>query len=66
MVLRQNNHQHYQLFPVDKTWLINIYPGNQRLYHDVKKRGPFLELRGQVWALIDVVKEDIKAQNNME
>ena len=45
---------HYQLWPDDKRWILNIYPSNRRLYHDPRKRGPFLRVSDD-WTLLDVV-----------
>lgn len=51
---------HYQLST--GTWLLNIHPGNKRLYWDRQwKRGPFLAVEGE-WTLVDVVKAAITAQ----
>lgn len=52
---------HYQLSPDDRSWLLNIYPSNRRLYHDPKKPGPFLRVPPD-WTLLDVVKAALKAE----
>jgi len=45
---------HYQLSPRDRSWVLNIYPSNRRLYHDKSRPGPFLRVRAN-WTLLDVV-----------
>lgn len=67
MRLVQRSDVHYQLSPgVDMAmhggaWLLNLYPGNQRLYHDrSKSRPPYLDLP-DTWTLIDVVRAMAKA-----
>ncbi len=48
---------HYQLTPTHRRWLINVYPGNQRLYSDRSKPGPYLKSHlPDQWDLLDVVK----------
>lgn len=51
--------QHYQLGSINPRWLLDIYPGNQRLYRSkVGKqavRAPFLALGWDDWTLIDIV-----------
>jgi len=49
---------HYQLlWPRPKTWILNIYPGNGRLYWDPNHgKGPYLRLRrDKRWNLGHVV-----------
>lgn len=49
--------QHYQIMPITRRWLLNLYPGNQRVYTDPNKpeRGPYLGLRSP-WGLVDVIQ----------
>jgi hypothetical protein len=54
---------HYQLFPQDRAWLQNVYPGNCRLHWDRNKaQPPFLRLDSP-WTLRDVVLATIAAMN---
>jgi hypothetical protein len=48
----------YQLRHPSAGWLLNIYPGNGRLYWDPNHRGPFLRMRER-WSLLDVVEAAI-------
>lgn len=41
-------------------WLINVYPGNCRLYHDPQKIAPFLKVSSD-WGLLNVIQSAIKA-----
>jgi hypothetical protein len=69
MVLIQHTETHYSLRH-QRGWILNIYPGNRRLYRDpnTKVRSPYLQLPEE-WNLIDVVeacarheeKEQLKA-----
>lgn len=59
--LRQCDEIHYQLRPRDRTWLLNIYPSNRRMYHDPHNPGPFLRMKDD-WTLLDVVKAAIGAE----
>jgi len=54
LVLVCHTDAHYQLRDAGHTWIINIYPGNRRLYHDTQKRGPYLHVRDE-WTLLEVV-----------
>ena len=59
-----HSYVHFALRHKAKGWLINIYPSNQRLYHDAQHRGPFLRVcdGGQEeWTLMDVVYAAIDA-----
>jgi len=56
MKLSQHNVLHYSLVYGDN-WLLNIYPSNQRLYHDRERRGLFISLIERPWTLLDVVRE---------
>jgi hypothetical protein len=50
---------HYQLWSPDRKWLLNIYPGNRRLFHDKEKSGPYLRVPDE-WTLLDVVQAAIR------
>lgn len=55
LTLVRHTETHYAL-ESPMGWLINIYPGNRRLYADRnRKKSPFLKLIDD-WTLIDVVK----------
>lgn len=56
---------HYQLIHVAKNWLLDIYPGNRRLYSDPKRKGPFLSVPHD-WTLIEVVRVAIKRERRLE
>ncbi len=43
-------------------WLIQLYPGNQRIYSPKKKRGPMLDFVGRHWNLTAVVWAAIDAE----
>lgn len=43
-------------------WVIQLYPGNQRIYTPKKKRGPYLDLAGKCWNLVAAVKAAIDAE----
>lgn len=62
MDLRKNSDTHYSLF--GDGWLLDIYPGNQRLYRPENRepRAPFLELPNE-WGLLDVVKAATKGDD---
>ena len=57
LCLIQKSPQHYQIMPTNRRWLLNLYPGNQRVYTDPNKpeRGPYLGLRIP-WGLVDVIE----------
>ena len=60
MHLRQVNRHQYQLI-WDAGGLVNIYPGNCRLYLDKKRPPtPYLNIRDE-WDLMDVVRAAIRA-----
>lgn len=59
--LRRCNDSHYQL-AFGRQWLINIYPGNARLWHDPHRKGPFL--RVEEWSLVNVVRAAIERLND--
>lgn len=56
---------HYSLRnPQENSWILNVYPGNRRLYYDPNKpKGSFLNLNDN-WSLTDVVFAAIH-QNNV-
>jgi hypothetical protein len=64
LFLRKCSPTQYQLsvWNVPATgWLINIYPGNRRIYADPKRpRAPYLRLPDG-WGLIDVVRVAVEA-----
>ena len=60
-VLKQHTYSHFQLISPGRKIIINLYPGNQRIYQDPKKRGPYLKIPFE-WTLCDVVKEATKTK----
>ena len=52
-------------FPDGRPWLMNVYPGNCRIYHDPNKRGPFIDISFG-WGLLDVVEAAIKAMRLLQ
>jgi len=54
MLMRKCSESHYQLKSECDNWLVNIYPGNRRLYHDKNRMGPYLKVPYD-WGLLDVV-----------
>ena len=65
LVLAQHTDVHYGL-QSPSGWLLNVYPGNRRLYHDRQRpKPPFLKLKPD-WNLLDVVRAAIIASNNTE
>lgn len=57
MKLVRHSEIHYTLRPANNGWLLNIYPGNKRLYYDRKYgKPPFIPLPLN-WSLVDVVKK---------
>lgn len=58
--LRQCSWTHYQLSAGAGRPLLNIYPGNRRIYSDPNRRWPFVRVRRN-WSLVDVVQAAIKA-----
>jgi hypothetical protein len=61
LVLVRNTEDHYQLSPIDGAWIMNLYPGTQRLYSDPNRRPPWIEVP-RPWTLADVVKAAAKAE----
>ncbi len=61
--LSMHDTTHYALEHMRQLWLLNIYPGNRRLYKDENRptRGPFLRVPTD-WTLIDVVETAIAAE----
>ena len=65
MVLEQHTEVHYGL-KSPAGWLLNIYPGNRRLYHDRQRpKPPFLKIKPD-WTLIDVVRAAIAASSTTD
>lgn len=65
LTLVQHTEVHYGL-KGPTGWLLNIYPGNRRLYHDRQKpKPPFLKMKPD-WTLLDVVRAAIAASNNTD
>lgn len=56
--LRKCSDAHYQLVHVEKDWLLNIYPGNGRLYSDPHRKPPYFGL-DPGFSLIEVVQRAI-------
>lgn len=56
MILKRHNDVHYLLEPAGGAWLVNLYPGNGRVYGDRNRpeRGPYLALPER-WTLRDAV-----------
>jgi len=59
--LVRHTEAHYQLRPADGSWILNICPGNRRLYSDPKKVAPWLSVPVD-WTLLDVVNAAIAAE----
>ena len=53
IALLAHTESHYQMRHPDG-WILNVYPGNRRLYWDPNKKGLFLKLP-ENWTLRDVV-----------
>lgn len=48
---------HYQVTFDDDDGLLNVYPSNQRLYWDKRRRGTFLDMpEDRDWTLMDIVR----------
>ncbi len=56
--MRKCSDAHYQLVHVEKDWLLNIYPGNGRLYNDPHRKPPYFGLEPG-FSLIQVVQRAI-------
>lgn len=63
--LRQCSTTQYQLTHHTKKWLLNIYPGNCRLYHDTNRPGDYLEVKSP-WDLMDVVVAAAKRERKLQ
>lgn len=61
--LRRCSDAHYQLVHVAKDWLLNVYPGNGRLYNDPHRKPPYFGL-DPGFSLIDVVQRAIQLENS--
>lgn len=63
-LFNRHSEVHYSLRkPQGNSWILNIYPGNRRLYYDQNKpKGPYLKVKDN-WNLLDVVQAAI-VQNN--
>lgn len=61
MELRRHSDQHYSLRSA--TWILNLYPGNGRVYSDPNKPGPLLRLQFD-WTLVDAVKRAVQVIEN--
>lgn len=68
MVLLQHNPSHYQLRRPGRKWVLNIYPGNQRLFRDRGTPGaPHIAFpAGTTWTLIDVVQGMVDAIEKLD
>jgi len=65
LTLVQHTEVHYGL-QSPAGWLLNIYSGNHRLYHDRQKpKPPFLKVKPD-WNLLDVVRAAVAASNNTD
>ncbi len=60
VTLRRFTEAHYQLRGPRGKWIINIDPGNRRMFHDQHKRGPYLEVSAE-WTLLEVVHAALRA-----
>lgn len=57
---RHNDGVQYNLST--SAWVIQLYPGNLRIYSPKKKRGPYLDLAGKCWNLVAAVKAAVDAE----
>lgn len=61
LTLTRKSETHYQLTS-KSGWLMNVYPGNCRLYHDRNRpAAPYLRVPSP-WTLADIVRAAIKAE----
>jgi hypothetical protein len=66
LTLMQHTDAHYSLSNAPNGWLVNVYPGNRRLYHDRKRpKAPFLRLERN-WSLVEVVNAAIAAMKDTQ
>jgi hypothetical protein len=63
--LKQFSESHYQLIHCKKGWILNIYPGNRRLYTDPKRKAPYLNVSAS-WDLMEVLTAAIEAEPEKE
>ncbi len=63
--LKQCSTAQYQLTHHTKNWLLNIYPGNCRLYHDKNRPGDYLDVKPG-WNLMDVVVAAAKRERKLQ
>lgn len=63
-IFNRHSEVHYSLRkPQGNSWILNIYPGNRRLYYDQNKpKGPYLKMNDN-WTLVDVVQAAIRQSN---
>jgi hypothetical protein len=60
LTLKQCSMDHYQL--TNGSWLLNLYPGNQRIYADRNRsKPPFLNVP-EPWTLMDCVRASANAE----
>jgi hypothetical protein len=60
LILKRRSESHYQLCRKSRQWLLNIYPGNCRLYYDRnKQKPPFLTIDSP-WTLLGVVEAMVR------
>lgn len=58
LVLLRHTEVHYSLRKPD-AWMIELYPGNGRIYSPKLHRGPYLDLP-RPWTVLDAVKAAVK------
>ena len=64
LLLKYCGDAHFQLYgPIGNGWLLDIYPGNQRLYRPNRlPRAPYLRIDVEdEWTLMDVVRAAVNA-----
>ena len=61
MSLGRVSDSHYQLWGPDGCWLINMYPGNHRIYSPKHLLAPYLFVERGNWTLTDVIRAAIEA-----
>lgn len=60
--LRKCSYAHYQLVHIAKDWLLNIYPGNGRLYNDPHRKPPYFGL-DPGFTLIEVIRRAMQLED---
>lgn len=60
--LRKCSEAHYQLVHIAKDWLLNIYPGNGRLYNDPHRKPPYFGLEPG-FSLIEVIRRAMQLED---